>query len=39
MALNAVKYATELGNYCKALTLLNCVSQCNSSKDNDTYCF
>ncbi len=26
MALNAVKYANELGNYCKALQLLNCVS-------------
>ena len=31
MALNAVKYANELCNYCKALTLLNCVSQCNNN--------
>lgn len=39
MALNAVKYANELGNYCKALTLLNCVSQCNKNNNEDTYCF
>jgi hypothetical protein len=38
MALNAVKYAVELGNYCKALTLLNCVSQCNNNSDDDLYC-
>lgn len=40
MALNAVKYANELCNYCKALTLLNCVSQCNkNNSDQDSYCF
>lgn len=40
MALNAVKYATELCNYCKAIQLLNCVSQCGSLKDgSNEYCF
>jgi len=39
MALNAVKYANELGNYCKALTLLNCVSQCSNKDNQDNYCF
>ena len=39
MALNSVKYASELGNYCKALTLLNCVSQCSNKDTSDNYCF
>ena len=40
MALNAVKYANELENYCKALSLLECVSQCNSNNSDDSnYCF
>lgn len=40
MALNAVKYANDLGKYCKALTLLECVSQCGSAQDGeDNYCF